>query len=179
MKRRYTQAAPFGPGGPKAVPSTKTATKNEKNRKSSRRTCRQQARKDPKTVLSDKPAMGKPAAAGRNGSATGDSPYENGHRTGRSCAPHIGGTGGSRTLVQTRNPKAFYTLILRLILLPQPGRRRPSYGPSLLIFANRYRHPIRYFRLNDTPVPSATERSFGGVLVRQPPWTAGLSHFTL
>ena len=30
-KRRYTQAAPFGPGGPKAVPSTKTATKNEKN----------------------------------------------------------------------------------------------------------------------------------------------------
>lgn len=75
------------------------------------------------------------------------------------------GPGGSRTLVQTRNPKAFYTLILRLILLPQPGRRRPSYGPSLLIFANRYRHPIRYFRLNDTPVPSATERSFGGVLV--------------
>ena len=91
----------------------------------------------------------------------------------------LGGAGGSRTLVQTRNPKAFYTLILRLILLPQPGRRRPSYGPSLLIFANRYRHPIRYFRLNDTPVPSATERSFGGVLVRQPPWTAGLSHFTL
>ena len=32
MKRRYTQAAPFGPGGPKAVPSTKTATKNEKNK---------------------------------------------------------------------------------------------------------------------------------------------------
>lgn len=130
-KRRYTQAAPFGPGGPKAVPSTKTATKNEKNRKSSRRTCRQQARKDPKTVLSDKPAMEKPAAAGRNGSATDDSPYENGHKTGRSCAPHIGGTGGSRTLVQTRNPRAFYTLILRLILLPRPGRRRPSRSRSL------------------------------------------------
>lgn len=81
-----TRRRPFGPGGPKAVPSTKTATKNEKNRKSSRRTCRQQARKDPKTVLSDKPAMGKPAAAGRSGSATGDSPYENGHRTSRSCA---------------------------------------------------------------------------------------------
>lgn len=124
-KRRYTQAAPFGPGGPKAVPSTKTATKNEKNRKSSRRTCRQQARKDPKTVLSDKPAMGKPAAAGRSGSATGDSPYENGTDRSVLC-PHIGGTGGSRTLVQTRNPRAFYTLILRLILLPQPGRRRPS-----------------------------------------------------
>ena len=30
--------------------------------------------------------MGKPAAAGRNGSVTSDSPYENGHRTGRSCA---------------------------------------------------------------------------------------------
>ena len=81
-----TRRRPFGPGGPKAVLSTKTATKNEKNRKSSRRTCRQQARKDPKTVLSDKPAMGKPAAAGRSGSATGDSLYENGHRTGRSCA---------------------------------------------------------------------------------------------
>ena len=72
--------------------------------------------------------------------------------------PRVRGGGGVEPSSKQRNPKTFYTLILRLILLPQPGRRRPSYGPSLLIFANRYRHPIRYFRLNDTPVPSATER---------------------
>nr|DAZ61197.1 MAG TPA: hypothetical protein [Caudoviricetes sp.] len=43
----------------------------------------------------------------------------------------ICGAGGIRTLVQTRNPKAFYMLILRLILLSQPGRRRPNHDPSL------------------------------------------------
>lgn len=47
------------------------------------------------------------------------------------------GGGGSRTRVQTGNPKAFYTLSRRLILLPRPGRQQPNRGPSSLIFARR------------------------------------------
>ena len=47
------------------------------------------------------------------------------------------GAGGSRTRVQTGNPKAFYTLSRRLILLHAPGRRLPNAWPSSLIFAQR------------------------------------------
>nr|DAL56279.1 MAG TPA_asm: hypothetical protein [Caudoviricetes sp.] len=47
------------------------------------------------------------------------------------------GGGGSRTRVQTGNPKAFYTLSRRLILLPRPGRRQPSRRLSPLNFARR------------------------------------------
>ena len=41
------------------------------------------------------------------------------------------GGGGSRTRVQTRSPKAFYTFSRHLILLLQPGRRPPNCRPSL------------------------------------------------
>ena len=47
------------------------------------------------------------------------------------------GGGGSRTRVQTGNPKAFYTLSRHLILLPVPGRQLPNTRPSSLIFAHR------------------------------------------
>nr|DAU46112.1 MAG TPA: hypothetical protein [Caudoviricetes sp.] len=40
------------------------------------------------------------------------------------------GGGGSRTRVQTRNPKAFYTLIRRFVLLSGSGRRQPNPDPS-------------------------------------------------
>lgn len=40
------------------------------------------------------------------------------------------GGGGSRTLVQTRNQKAFYTLSRPFILLFASGRRRPNAKPS-------------------------------------------------
>ena len=49
----------------------------------------------------------------------------------------IGGGGGSRTRVQTGNPKAFYTFSRRFVLLPVSGRRLPNPGPSSLIFARR------------------------------------------
>ena len=48
-----------------------------------------------------------------------------------------GGGGGSRTRVQTGNPKAFYTLSRHLILLPVSGRQLPNTRPSSLIFAHR------------------------------------------
>ena len=50
------------------------------------------------------------------------------------------GGGGSRTRVQTGNPKAFYTFSRRFILLPEPGRRLPNPGPSSLNFAPRPEH---------------------------------------
>jgi len=62
-----------------------------------------------------------------------------------------GGGGGSRTRVQTRNPKAFYTLIRHLVLLPESGRRPPNPGPSPFIFARRPGLAVRYLRMNDTP----------------------------
>lgn len=40
------------------------------------------------------------------------------------------GAGGSRTLVQTGNPKAFYMLIRHFILLSVPGIRQPNTKPS-------------------------------------------------
>lgn len=51
--------------------------------------------------------------------------------------PRSRGGGGSRTRVQTGNPKAFYTLSRRFVLLPGSGRRRPNPGPSSLSFAHR------------------------------------------
>lgn len=42
----------------------------------------------------------------------------------------VGGGGGSRTRVQTRSPKAFYTLSRHLILLSEYGRRLPNPNPS-------------------------------------------------
>ena len=61
------------------------------------------------------------------------------------------GGGGSRTLVQTGNPKAFYTLIRRLILLPAPGRRPPNAGPSPLNFARGSGPAAHYLPMDDTP----------------------------
>ena len=49
------------------------------------------------------------------------------------------GAGGSRTLVQTGNPKAFYMLIRRFILLSVPGIRQPNTKPSPLNFAANVR----------------------------------------
>ena len=65
--------------------------------------------------------------------------------------PRSRGGGGSRTRVQTRNPRAFYTLSRRLILLPRHGMRQPNRGPSFLIFARRTKRPTDYPQMNDTP----------------------------
>lgn len=46
-------------------------------------------------------------------------------RTGSEPDPQCG-DGGSRTLVQTRNPDAFYTLIFHLILTPAAVRKPPK-----------------------------------------------------
>ena len=58
------------------------------------------------------------------------------------------GAGGSRTRVQTRNPKAFYTLIRRFVLLSGSGRRQPNPDPSSWIFA-RQPEPSAVLSLND------------------------------
>ena len=62
-----------------------------------------------------------------------------------------GGGGGSRTRVQTGNPKAFYTLIRPFVLLPAPGRRLPNTGPSSFVSHAGRNAPTRYLRMNDTP----------------------------
>ena len=63
----------------------------------------------------------------------------------------FGGGGGSRTRVQTGNPKAFYTLSRRLILLPGPGRRQPNPSPSPWISHTGRDAPVHYPWIDDTP----------------------------
>lgn len=61
------------------------------------------------------------------------------------------GAGGSRTLVQTRNPIAFYTLILRKILLPQRWSKETRPRPQPVEFRGRLQASRRYSRFDDTP----------------------------
>ncbi len=91
-------------------------------------------------------------------------------------SPHCrfpGGAGGSRTRVQTRNPRAFYTLSRRLILLPRHGMRQPNRGPSFLIFARRTKRPTDYPQMNDTPYG---RRLKGGTVLRDTRRTTAWGH---
>ena len=90
------------------------------------------------------------------------------------------GAGGSRTLVQTRNPKAFYMLIRCLILLRAPGSRQPNARPSSFISLRGRNIPRGYLPIDDTPLPKRQEAGRkGGVLVPAPTWGAGIKEFYL
>ena len=62
-----------------------------------------------------------------------------------------GGAEGSRTPVQTRNPRAFYTLSRHLILLSASGRRQPNTKPSPSIQCRSRDTPQHGLQIVDTP----------------------------